>query len=203
MNESVLPRGDHSPPCGMSGPALHESSRIATGCCPASSASRSARSCCGSASELFAVSRARARGGPLRLKACAVLLSGFGLWWPGHFLAPLDAAQRPRHAPFARRRARLGPGRARVLSPPSRRRARRSPAFAGLAVGHAAGRLRRTRCSRPRACSARPCAFGAWGPGIAVFVLATTLVGLGLEFKPSRKLRALRIGGAPALRHCC
>ena len=24
MNESVLPRGDHTSPCGMSGPALHE-----------------------------------------------------------------------------------------------------------------------------------------------------------------------------------
>jgi hypothetical protein len=29
-----------------------------------------------------------------------------------------------------------------------------------------------------------------------VFFLATTLVGLGLEFKPSRKLTAMRIGGA-------
>ena len=38
--------------------------------------------------------------------------------------------------------------------------------------------------------------FGAWGPGIAVFVLVTPLVGLGLEFKPSKKLRAARIGGA-------
>ena len=38
--------------------------------------------------------------------------------------------------------------------------------------------------------------FGAWGPGVAVFFLATILVGLGLEFKPSKKLRAARIGSA-------
>ncbi|HEY4958643.1 MAG TPA: bifunctional diguanylate cyclase/phosphodiesterase, partial [Caldimonas sp.] len=69
------------------------------------------------------------------------------------------------------------------------------PAFAGLAVvtllvayGHSVfatpGLFRATL------------AFGAWGPGIAVFVLTTTLVGLGLEVKPSRKLRVARIGGA-------
>ena len=39
-------------------------------------------------------------------------------------------------------------------------------------------------------------AFGAWGPGIAVFFLATALVGLGLEFKPSKKLLAMRTTGA-------
>ena len=43
------------------------------------------------ASEFFAVSRTRMRPTALRLKACAVLLGGLGLWWPGHFLAPLDA----------------------------------------------------------------------------------------------------------------
>ena len=39
-------------------------------------------------------------------------------------------------------------------------------------------------------------AFGAWGPALAVFVLATTLVGLALEFRASRKLRVMRIAGA-------
>ena len=39
-------------------------------------------------------------------------------------------------------------------------------------------------------------AFGAWGPALAVFVLATTLVGLALEFRASRKLRVMRITGA-------
>ena len=43
------------------------------------------------AAEIFAVSRTRMRPTALRLKACAVLLGGFGLWWPGHFLAPLDS----------------------------------------------------------------------------------------------------------------
>jgi hypothetical protein len=43
------------------------------------------------AAEIFAVSRTRMRPTALRLKACAVLLGGFGLWWPGHFIAPLDA----------------------------------------------------------------------------------------------------------------
>src|SRR4029078_13502499 len=43
------------------------------------------------ASEIFAVSRTRMRPTALRLKDCAVLLGRCGLWWPGHFLAPLDA----------------------------------------------------------------------------------------------------------------
>ena len=37
---------------------------------------------------------------------------------------------------------------------------------------------------------------GAWGPGIAVFFLATMLVGLGVEFKAGKKLTAMRISGA-------
>ena len=44
-------------------------------------------------SEVFAAARQRAESAQgCRLKACALLLAGLGLWWPGHFLAPLDAA---------------------------------------------------------------------------------------------------------------
>ena len=43
-------------------------------------------------SEVFAEARQRAGRAALRLKACTLLLGGLGLWWPGHFLAPLDAA---------------------------------------------------------------------------------------------------------------
>src|SRR4029450_10392168 len=42
-------------------------------------------------SELFAAARSRSRGS-LRLRACAVLLTGFGLGGAGHFLARLDVA---------------------------------------------------------------------------------------------------------------
>jgi len=43
-------------------------------------------------SELFAAARSRTRGAMRRLQACAILLGGFGLWWPGRFLAPLEGA---------------------------------------------------------------------------------------------------------------
>ena len=44
------------------------------------------------AAEIFASARSRGRPTSRHLKACAIVLGGFGLWWPGHFLAPLDAA---------------------------------------------------------------------------------------------------------------
>jgi diguanylate cyclase (GGDEF)-like protein len=146
-------------------------------------------------SEIFAAARLRAGPTGLKLKACALLLGGFGLWWPGHFLAPLDAAGGGALGiPFvAGALAWVLAGLAIVTAVAATRKT--LPAFAGLAVitllvayGHSVfatpGLFRAT------------VAFGAWGPGIAVFILATTLVGLALEFRASRKLRVLRIAGA-------
>jgi diguanylate cyclase len=142
-------------------------------------------------SEVFATARQRARPTGLRLKACALLLSGLGLWWPGHFLAPLDAAG---GIPFVTGAlAWVLAGLAIVTAVAATRKT--VPAFAGLAVitllvayGHAVfatpGLFRATA------------AFGTWGPALAVFVLATTLVGLAVEFRASRKLRVTRIAAA-------
>ncbi len=146
-------------------------------------------------SEIFAAGRQRARPAGLRLKACAFFVSGFGLWWPGHFLSPLDAAGGGALGiPFvAGALAWVLAGLAILTAVAATRKT--LPWFAGLAVitllvayGHSVfatpGLFRATM------------AFGAWGPALAVFILATTLVGLALEFRASRKLRVMRITGA-------
>jgi diguanylate cyclase (GGDEF)-like protein len=141
-------------------------------------------------SEVFAAARLRQRGGR-RLKACALLLAGFGLWWPGHFLA--SSIEAGGGLSLASGLAWVLAGLAMLTAVAATRRT--MPAFAGLtavtllvAYGHSVfatpGLLRAML------------ALGAWGTPLSVFVLATTLVALGLEFKPSRKLAAMRIGGA-------
>ncbi|MDQ6685461.1 MAG: hypothetical protein M3Z16_10055, partial [Pseudomonadota bacterium] len=42
--------------------------------------------------ELVDISRTRARVIARQLRGCSVLLLAAGLWWPGHFLFPADAA---------------------------------------------------------------------------------------------------------------
>jgi diguanylate cyclase (GGDEF)-like protein len=145
------------------------------------------------ASEVFAAARTRARSSMRRLKGCAVLLAGFGLWWPGHSIAPLgDASGSVLGLPvgaLAWALAGLAFGTAVAAT------RRTLPAFAGLAVvtlliayGHSVFATPALfRATAP---------LGPWGPGLAVFFLATTLVGLGLEFKPSKKLLAMRICAA-------
>ncbi len=145
------------------------------------------------ASELFAVSRSRMRPTALRLKACAVLLGGFGLWWPGHFLAPLDAGS-VLGIPFLAGGLAWGlAGLALITAVAATRKT--VPAFAGLTVITLLVAYAHSVFATPGLFRATV-VFGALGPGVAVFVLATLLVGLGLEFKPSKKLRATRIGSA-------
>jgi diguanylate cyclase (GGDEF)-like protein len=146
-------------------------------------------------SEIFAVARQRARPAGLRLKACALLLGGFGLWWPGHFLAPLDAAGGGTLAiPFvAGVLAWVLAGLAILTAVAATRKT--VPAFAGFAVVTLLVAYAHSVFATPGLFRATM-AFGAWGPGLAVFVLATTLVGLALEFRASGKLRVLRIAGA-------
>jgi len=145
------------------------------------------------ASEIFAVSRTRMRPTALRLKACAVLLGGFGLWWPGHFLAPLDAGSVLGIRFLASAMAWGLAALALVTSVAATRKT--VPAFAGLAVITLLVAYAHSVFATPGLFRATV-VFRAWGPGIAVFVLATLLVALGLEFKPSKKLRAMRIGSA-------
>jgi diguanylate cyclase len=146
-------------------------------------------------SETFAAARQRARAAGLRLKACALLLGGLGLWWPGHFLAPLDGAGGSAVGiPFvAGALAWVLAGLALVTAVAATRRT--LPSFAGLAVITLLAAYEHSVFATPGLFRAT-IAFGAWGPGVAVFVLATTLVGLALEFRASRKLRVIRIVGA-------
>ncbi len=145
------------------------------------------------AAEIFAVARSRMRPTALRLKGCAVLLGGFGLWWPGHFLAPLDAASVLGIPLLAGALAWALAGLALVTAVAATRKT--VPAFAALAVVTLLIAYAHSVFATPGLFRATV-VFGAWGPGIAVFFLATILVGLGLEFKPSKKLRVTRIGGA-------
>ncbi|MDQ6638526.1 MAG: EAL domain-containing protein, partial [Pseudomonadota bacterium] len=145
------------------------------------------------ASEIFAVSRARMRPTALRLKACAVLLGGFGLWWPGHFLAPLDAASVLGIPFLAGALAWVLAAFALITAVAATRKT--VPAFAGLAVITLLVAYAHSVFATPGLFRATV-VVGAWGPGIAVFFLATTLVGLGVEFRPGKKLRATRLGGA-------
>ena len=145
------------------------------------------------AAEIFAVARTRVRSAGLRLKACAVLLGGFGLWWPGHFLAPLDSGS-VLGIPFLAGGLAWGlAGLALITAVAATRKT--VPAFAGLAVITLLVAYAHSVFATPGLFRATV-VLGAWGPGIAVFVLVTLLVGLGLEFKPSRKLRAIRIASA-------
>jgi diguanylate cyclase (GGDEF)-like protein len=144
------------------------------------------------AADLFAA--ARARGKALRLKACAFVLCGLGLWWPGDFLASGDGAGGAAGmGSLAGALAWVLAGLAFATAVAATRRT--LPAFAGLAVGTLLVAYVHSVFATPALFRAAA-AVGAWGPGVSVFLLATTLVGLGLEFKPSRKLQTMRVSGA-------
>ncbi len=147
------------------------------------------------AAEIFAASRARARPTKRRLRACAILLGGFGLWWPGHFLAPLSAASGGvLGIPFvAGALAWALAGLALVTAVAATRKT--LPTFAGLGVVTLLVAYAHSVFATPGLFRATV-ALGAWGPGIAVFFLATSLVCLGFEFKPTTKLRATRIAAS-------
>ncbi len=145
--------------------------------------------------EIFAAARLRPRLMSRRLKTCAVLLATCGLWWPGHFLAPVDAAGNDTFGiPLVAGALALALA---LLAGATAVAATRKilPAFFGLAAltllvayGHSVfatpGLFRATQAA------------GVWGPAIAVFVLAAALVCIALEIKPSRKLRIARVAGA-------
>ena len=141
-------------------------------------------------SEIFAAARQRPRGNGRRLKTCALVLAGFGLWWPGHFLAAVEPAGA---ISLASGLAWVLAGLAMLTAIAATRRT--LPAFAGLTIVTLLVAYGHSVFATPGLFRAA-LALGAWGTPLSVFFLATTLVGLGLEFKPSRKLTAMRIGGA-------
>jgi len=146
-------------------------------------------------SAIFATARQRTSRAGLRLKACALLLGGLGLWWPGHFLATLDPAGGSAFGiPFvAGALAWVLAGLAILTAVAATRKT--LPAFAGLAVATLLVAYAHSVFATPGLFRAA-IAFGAWAPGLAVFILATTVVTLSLEFRASRKLRIMRIVGA-------
>ncbi|HEX2541875.1 MAG TPA: EAL domain-containing protein [Caldimonas sp.] len=135
--------------------------------------------------EVFASARQRSRILSLRLKACAIFLIGCGLWWPPHFLASIDVSGGFGSMPALAIALALTLAGLSTASAVAATR-KTVPAFAGFATltllvayGHSVvatpGLFRLTMAA------------GSWGPGLAIFLLASLLVGIALEFKPSRK----------------
>ncbi|MEO8923144.1 MAG: EAL domain-containing protein, partial [Caldimonas sp.] len=146
-------------------------------------------------SEVFASARLRgARVGRL-LKASAIVLGGCGLWWPGHFLEPAETAGGalagiPLVAGLL---ALFLAGLAGATATAASRKT--LPAFTGLAMLTLVVAYGHSVFATPGLFRAAGAA-GTWGPGVAVLVLATALVGISLELKASRKAKVARIVGA-------
>ena len=146
-------------------------------------------------SEVSAAARSRPVAMARRLKACAILLAACGLWWPGHFLEPVDAVNNGLFAKpiVAGTLAMLLAGLAAATAVTATRKT--LPAFGGLALMTLLVAYGHSLFATPGIFRATFSA-GAWGPGIAVFGLTTSLVVIALEFQPSRKAWATRVGGA-------
>ena len=146
------------------------------------------------AAELYDRSRLRARIAARPLRACAILLAGFGLWWPGRFLAPLEAAASDAVGiPFVAGALAWVLAACAVATATMARR-KTLPAFAGLGVVTLLAAYAHSVFATPGLFRAAQ-AMGSWGPFVAVFFLATALVALGVELKPGPLLRAARIVG--------
>ena len=143
------------------------------------------------AAEFQVRARHRPRSATLALKASAVLLFGFGLWWPGRFLAPLDAAAGGGFMSLVTGAlAWLLAGAALATAAAARRKT--LPLFAGLAVVTLLVAYAHSIFATPGLFRAAQ-AVGAWGPAAALLFLATALVGLGLEASGGRKQRLTRV----------
>ena len=145
--------------------------------------------------EVFAAARARpSRVGKL-LRAASIAIGGVALWFPGHFLEPADAAGGPLAGiPFVA--AILGLGFWGLAGTTAVAATRKTlPAFAGLSLLTLVVAYAHTVFATPGLFRAAGVA-GGWGPGMAVLLLATMLVLISLDFKPSRKLRIARACGS-------
>ena len=147
------------------------------------------------ASEVSACARARPHRLARRLKVGAILIGASGLWWPGHFLEPAEAtgiafAGIPLVAVALAVALTFLAGATAVAAT-----RRTLPGFAGLGALTLLVAYAHSVFATPGLFRAALAA-GSWGPGLAVVVLASALVAIGLEFKASAKLRTARILGA-------
>ena len=146
-------------------------------------------------SEVFSAARARAARVARMLRASAIVLGGCGLWWPGHFLEPADGAGGMlAGVPLVAGLLALALfGLAGLCATAATRKT--LPAFAGLSTLTLIAAYVHSVFATPGLFRVSGAA-GAWGPGVAVMILATALVVICLEFKPSRKAKAARATGA-------
>ena len=195
MRGSVLPRGDHTrTPSGTSEPVfmdLFDSQRLLPGF--AGFAISALLLWLGS--QTLCAARSRARPLSHRLKACGVLLTGAGVWWPGHFLATTA----PSHGwlpGIALIAAALAVTLAAIAAVTAMAASRKTiPAFGGLTLVTLTVGYAHSLFATPGLFRASLAA-GPWGPGLAIFGLSSALVVIALEFKPSPKARAARIASA-------
>jgi len=146
---------------------------------------------------VFSVARARSLRSSRRLALVALLVVGCGLWWPGHFLEPGEAASGGGIPLVAATLALALAGLAGATALVTTRKT--LPAFAGLALLTLSAAYAHSLFATPGLFRASA-TFGSWGPAGAILGLAAALVGIGLQSKSSRKLRAARVlaaaGGA-------
>ncbi|MGZ5893139.1 MAG: putative bifunctional diguanylate cyclase/phosphodiesterase [Caldimonas sp.] len=145
--------------------------------------------------EVFAAARTRPQRSGRRLLAAAVAIVGSGLWWPGHFLEPGEAASGSLGGiPLVAAGLAVAlAGLAGVTAVATTRKT--LPAFAGFALLTLMVAYAHSLFATPGLFRASA-AIGSWGPGFAILMLASALVSIGLEFKPSRKVRAARVSAA-------
>ena len=122
--------------------------------------------------EVFAAARARPSRVGKMLRAASIAIGGVALWFPGHFLGPADA---PGGAlagiPFVA--ALLGLGFWGLAGTTAVAATRKTlPAFAGFSLLTLVAAYAHTVFATPGLFRAAGVA-GAWGPGVAVLLLAT------------------------------
>ena len=175
----------------LPGTPTSEPSWKATGCCPSSPDSRSARPCCGSepTSSPWRAPATCAAAGDWAASPCSSPAAACG----GRATSS-SPARRPAAVSAASRWSRPAwrwrwPALAAATAVAATRKT--LPAFAGLALLTLLVAYAHSLFATPGLFRASA-ALGSWGPAGAILVLATMLVGLGLEFKPSRKVRIAR-----------
>jgi diguanylate cyclase (GGDEF)-like protein len=142
-------------------------------------------------SEVFAAARGRARRVGRQLRAAAIVLGGFGLWWPGHFLEPIEeAGSALTGIPIVAGLLALAlAGLAGLTATAATRKT--LPMFTGLALLTLLVAYGHCVFATPGLFRAAGAA-ASWGPGVAVLLMTTLLVAMSLEFRPSRKAKAAR-----------
>ena len=144
--------------------------------------------------EVIAAARRRQGRAALPVRGAGILLAGCGLWWPGHFLEPADPVTGRLALSLVAALLALALAAAGAATAVAARR-QTLPAFAGLAI-------LTLMVAYVHAVFATPGLFRAglvadvWGSGLAIVLLATTLVAANLEQPPGRKPQLGRAAGA-------